>query len=113
MARIEVELAGRSYGVACEEGQEARLREIAAFADSKMRALSSGRAYTSETQLLVLTMLTLADQVFDLRAELAKARTSAGVAPAADMAALEERYSTLIESLAKRVNSIAKKLATA
>jgi len=110
MARVEISLNNRDYAVACEDGQEARLREISAFADAKMRALAAAKPTASEAQLLVLTMLTLADQIFDLRAEVAKART--GSASGVD-GALEERFALAIETLAKRVNAVAKKLANA
>lgn len=111
MARVEIELNGRQYAVACEEGQEQRLREIASFVDAKMGALAQGKMGASETQLLVLTTLTMADQLFDLRAELAKARTGSA-AGGLDLG-LEERYAAAVEALAKRVNAVASKLARA
>lgn len=117
MARIEIDLNTRSYAVACEDGQEARLREVAAFTDSKLRALVAGKPNgCSEVQSLVLTCLTLADQIFDLRAELAKARAAGSSAAAASPQmdeATEARYAALIESLAERVNTVASRLARA
>lgn len=113
MARVEISLNGRSHSVACEDGQEGRLREIAAFVDAKMSALAQGKAGVPESQLLVLTTLTLADQLFDLRSELAKARTGSGVSAAGMDAAMEERYAAAVEELAKRVNAVASKLARA
>lgn len=112
MARVEIELNGRIYSISCEDGQEARLREISAFVDAKMGALGQGKPGVSESQLLVLTSLTLADQLFDLRAELAKARTGVGAAGGVD-AGLEERYAAAVEALAKRVNAVASRLARA
>ena len=111
MPRVDIDLNGRNYSVTCEEGQENRLREIAAFVDAKMGALAQGKLGASETQLLVLTALTMADQLFDLRAELAKARTGGAVA-GLDLG-LEERYAAAVEALAKRVNAVASKLARA
>ncbi len=110
MARVEISLNGQPYAVACEDGQESRLREIASFCDAKMKALAGGKQGASEVQLLVLTMLTMADQLFDLKGELARTRTGsdAGVDPG-----LEEKVASAIETLAKRVNAVAKKLASA
>ena len=115
MARIEIELNTHSYAVACEDGQEARLREVAAFTDSKLRALVAGKPNgCSEVQALVLTCLTLADQIFDLRAELAKARASSSSSASSQMdEATEARYAALVESLAERVNTVASRLARA
>jgi cell division protein ZapA len=109
MARVEVSLNGHPYGVACEDGQEARLREIAAFCDAKMKALGAGKQTASEVQLLVLTMLTMADQMFDMKSELAKVKSGTAMVDTA----LEEKVASAIETLAKRVSQVAKKLATA
>lgn len=112
MARVDIDLNGRNYSITCEEGQEQRLREVAAFVDAKMGALAQGKMGVSESQLLVLTALTMADQLFDLRAELAKARTGSAVGGGFDLG-LEERYAAAVEALAKRVNAVASKLARA
>lgn len=111
MERVEISLNNRAYHVSCEEGQESRLREISAFVDAKMGALAQGKMGMSETQLLVLTALTMADQLFDLRSELAKARTG-GASVGLDLN-IEERYAAAVEALAKRVNAVASKLARA
>lgn len=108
MARVEISLNGRPYAVACEDGQEQRLREIAAYVDAKMNALSVAKPTAAETQIMVLALLTMADQIFDLRSELAKSRTGGTGADTA----VEERFAMAIENLAKRVNTVAKKLAT-
>ncbi len=118
MARVEIALNGQKYGVACEDGQEARLQEVASFVDARMRALSAGKPHAAETQLLVLSTLTLADQIFDLRAELAKARTAAGRPQTPQTAvvldpAIEEKYAAIVESLAARIDSVATRLARA
>jgi cell division protein ZapA len=115
MARVEIELNGRFYAVGCEDGQENRLREIAAFVDTRMRALAGDRSNVSEPQTLVLTLLTLADQMFDLKAELARARTSGSKESAEGAASLpaatEERYASFVEALAARVDAVASRLA--
>lgn len=123
MARVEISLNGQKYGVACEDGQEGRLSEVASFVDARMRNLAASKPNAAETQLLVLATLTLADQIFDLRADLAKAKT-ANSSPAAIPAftttayagldpVTEEKYASLIESLANRIDSVATRLARA
>lgn len=108
MARVEISLNGRNFVLGCEEGQEARLRELAAFVDSRMRAQPPG---LSDTYRLVLTLMLLADQNFDLRADLARARTKDSKEPPELDPAIEERYAAAIESLAVRVDSVASRLA--
>lgn len=112
MARVEINLNGHAYAVACEDGQEQRLNEVVSFVDQRMRALAGGKAFAAETQLLVLTTLTLADQIFDLRTELAKARTHAAQGAGYNTLdpVLEEKIALTIESLAERIDSVASKL---
>lgn len=65
MARVEIAINGRTYTVACDEGQEDRVRELGAYVDDKLKSLGGGGA--SEAQLLVLTSLVLADELIELR----------------------------------------------
>jgi cell division protein ZapA len=65
VARVEIAINGRTYTVACDEGQEDRVRELGAYVDDKLKSLGGGGA--SEAQLLVLTSLVLADELIELR----------------------------------------------
>lgn len=126
MPRLDITLNGHTYAVSCEEGQEARLREIAAFVDVKLKNIAQLKPTANETQLFVLTALLLADQVFDLKAEQAKTAPSQAAAsqptPVADKteaalrreirAELEGKYAAQIEALTKRVESVASSLAS-
>ncbi|WP_207476733.1 cell division protein ZapA [Arenibaculum pallidiluteum] len=103
MPRVDVTLNGRTYSVACEEGQENRVRELGRHVEGKLRqVLSRGAGGANEPQLLVLAALMVADELFDLRAELAAQtaalpREDAGVADAVDQ-------------LAQRIEAIAARL---
>lgn len=110
MARVEIYLNGERYAVSCEDGAEDRLKDIAAFVDAKMRGIAAAKGGMAETQALVLVALTLGDQIFDLRNDLAKARTAGGKAGAADDSQ-DARAAGEIEALAKRIDSVASKLA--
>jgi cell division protein ZapA len=65
VARVEIAINGRTYTVACDEGQEDRVRELGAYVDEKLKSLGGGGA--SEAQLLVLTSLVLADELIEQR----------------------------------------------
>jgi len=114
MARVEIELNGRNYAVSCEDGAEGRLSDIAAFVDAKMQALGQGKAAASENQALVLTTLMLADQIFDLRSELAKARTVATKASKGEGSLADEtRYANAIHALSQRIDTVINRLVRA
>jgi cell division protein ZapA len=70
MARVDLVLNGRIYALSCEDGQESRLKELAVYVDSKLKELANSAHSGNEAQLMVLTALTLADEIFDQKAEL-------------------------------------------
>ena len=110
MRRVDVTLNGRPYAVACEAGQEARLKQLAAYVDARVREVA-GTAGTagSEAQVLVLTALVLADQLFDLRAEydaLAARAPQGAAVPRED----DEMVVAAVDHLAKRIEDIAARL---
>lgn len=67
MAQVQLEIHGRSYTVACDDGQEQRLVELSHYVDKKMKDISRTGAATSEAHLLVLTALILTDEIYELR----------------------------------------------
>ena len=65
MAKVDISINGRIFAVACDEGQEARVRELATILDSRARLLASQSTpgTIGETHLLVLAGLMLADEL--------------------------------------------------
>ncbi|WP_114394356.1 cell division protein ZapA [Oleisolibacter albus] len=119
MPRVEVTLNGKPYALACEDGQEPRLRELAAYVDSRLRQLSGGAPVGGESQWLALMTLVLADELFDMQAELQAVRTARRTAETAaappapapappDLPA--EKVADAVETLAKRIEDIAARL---
>lgn len=75
MAIVPVVIGGRSYSLACRDGEEPRLRELAAFLDVKAGEVSAGLGAVSEQRLLLMAGILAADELFELRA-------TGGAAPA-------------------------------
>ena len=67
MAEVNLTINGRSYGIACDDGQEKRLRDLGYYVDQRIREIAKAGAASNETHLMVLASLMLADEVFDLR----------------------------------------------
>lgn len=105
MPRVDISLNGRSYPVACDSGQEPRLRQLASYVDGVTRDMAGRAPAASEAQLLVLTSLQLADEIADLRLQLA-AFTRAQKAPARE----EEEVVAAVDQLAKKIEDIAARL---
>lgn len=102
MARVDISLGGRHYPIACDDGQEDRVRRIAAYIDEKISSMGS-LAGATDTHVLVMASLMLGDELFDAQFRLK-------TAPAASGAADEELVATSITQLTDRLETIAARL---
>lgn len=99
MASVEVEIAARRYAVACRDGEEAHLREVAAIVDRKAQDAGTALGSLSEVRQLLFAALLLADEVKEHRA-------GNPVAPDDDSG----RIADALERLAGRVEALAQRL---
>jgi cell division protein ZapA len=65
MAQIDLFIAGRTYQIACRDGEEENLQAAARLVDAKSREALSGLGTLSETRQLLFASLLLADQIID------------------------------------------------
>ncbi len=115
MRRVDFTLNGRNHSLNCEDGQEKRLLELAAYVDARMQELTGGAA-GHEVQNLIATCIVLADELMEARAEAKALR--AGHAPApivhqpppAVAPADEAKVVAAVDTLAKRIEDIAARL---
>ena len=82
MAQVTVRVGGYSHPVACQDGQERHLTNMAAEVDKRIGALKAMGMQFGETRMLLLAALQLADETADLAAENAALRAG-GAVPAA------------------------------
>ncbi len=68
MAEISITLNGRNYGIACDDGQEKRVHELARYVDFRLKEIARAGAASNESHLLVLTSIILADEIADMKA---------------------------------------------
>lgn len=106
MAEVDLFIAGRSYRVACRDGEEEALKKAAALVDSKSREALSGLGTLSEARQLLFAGLLLADQLIDDRPAAAAPVSPPPPPPPAVDPALAERA----ERLAERLESLAGEL---
>lgn len=89
MAEIDVVVAGRTYRLGCEDGQERHLAALAASIDAEARAIAAQTGTMQEAKLLLMAALMMADR--ETEAQAARAGAEAALAeaqtrPAADPA---------------------------
>ena len=100
-ALVDLTIAGRTYQVACREGEEENLRAAARLVDGKSREALSGLGTLSEARQFLFASLLLADQLIDKSPEAAAAAMPATPDPA---------WSNKAEALAGRLESLAETL---
>ena len=104
MPQVSITINGRAYPVACDEGEEDRIRELARIIDSKVAGFARQVGQAGEARLLVLAALVLADEL----AEANDAARRLGNQPAPDNATVAGSVSRLaqrIEAVAARLES--------
>ena len=69
MAQVDVSVNGQSYRIACEDGQEDRLVDLAAMVDEKVLDLVNQIGQVGSSRLLVMAALVIADELVDLKNE--------------------------------------------
>jgi cell division protein ZapA len=72
-ALVDLSIAGRTYQVACREGEEDNLRAAARLVDGKSREALAGLGTLSEARQFLFASLLLADQLVDDKPEAAAA----------------------------------------
>jgi cell division protein ZapA len=102
MADVTVEIGGNSYTIACREGEEAHLTNIAALVDRKATEARDAVGGVSEVRQLLFASLLLADELSDLQ------KSHKTIAP--QDAGTEPAVASLIEQIASRVEALATKL---
>jgi len=101
---VDLTIAGRTYQVACREGEEENLRAAARLVDGKSREALAGLGTLSEARQFLFASLLLADQLVDNKPESVAAMQEA--APPQRDPAIVLRA----ESLADRLESLAEAL---
>ncbi len=99
MSQVEITINGRQYRVACEDGQESHLTNLANYFDGKMTSLIDEVGQIGDTSLMVMAGLLIADELSDANQELADARGVADSDYAGKITALAEQIENLADSL--------------
>jgi cell division protein ZapA len=105
MAQISVTIDGRKYRLACNEGEEARLEQLAGVIDERIRDLRSSFGEIGDQRLVVMAALTVADSLAETRAEAEAEREKTRAALARN-----DALATSLEALGERIEQLAQRL---
>jgi len=106
MPTVEVVVNGRSHVVQCGEGEETRVKRLAAYIDRRIADLAKGQTQVGDARLLLMASLLVADELSDAFDEIKRLQ-----------AALEERAgdaerqaAASVERVAEQIEAIAAQL---
>jgi cell division protein ZapA len=72
MAQVNVNIAGRSYRMACADGEEGHLETLAAQVDARISALRESFGEIGDQRLVVMAAITIADELAECRRSIAR-----------------------------------------
>ena len=89
MAHVSVTINGRSFRMACDDGQEDHLLRLAAEVNGKVDQLKGAFGEIGDTRLTVMAAIMVADELADTRRRLKAAET--------ELSALREARAVIVE----------------
>jgi cell division protein ZapA len=72
MGQVAINVNGRLYRFDCGEGEEQRLRELAAYVKGRIESLVKEYGKVGDERLMLTAALLIADELMDARAQLAE-----------------------------------------
>ena len=102
MAQVTITINSREYAIACENGQEARIMQLASVLEEKAKLLKGISGQISENMFLAMVGILVADDLFEARKNIAQNP-------------VEQRdstmdYKTTDDYLAKKIRSVSEKI---
>ena len=119
MPLVNVMVNSRAYTIACDDGEEEHLRELAQMVDAKAREVLGSVGQVADSKLLLMAALLLADEHHDTSHRLSSAARDASEKAGEQenlhlrLAEAEETAAKALEQAAKRIEAIEAGLAKA
>lgn len=104
MAQVKVKINGRTYDIACDDGQEEHVVRLGRYVDEKVAELASQIGQVGDTRLMIMAALVITDELSEAYGKLEDIREGrAGMVGQSPEAETAEG----LRSLAKRISDIA------
>lgn len=109
MSQVEIMVNERAYKVTCDDGQEARLRQLAGYFDRHVSQLARELGQIGDTRLMLLSALTVCDELVECKRRVAELEEGSAALDAETIGGA----SRVIEAATKRVEAMAEKVGSA
>lgn len=115
MPLVNVLINGHAYTVACDEGEEERLREVSVLFDKRVRELASSVGQVGDSRLLVMAGILTCDELSEALSRLDQIEGEFAALKqklSADSVESENALAETIEKAAARLEAIAARVAS-
>jgi cell division protein ZapA len=109
MPMIEVSVNGRRHLVQCGDGEETRVRQLAAYIDRRVSDLARGQTQVGDARLLLMASLLVADELSDAFDEIKRLKA----ALESRVSEAEQQATAVIDQVAQQLDAIAARLENA
>lgn len=110
MAQVNVKIGSRDYPIYCEEGEQGKLAEIVDYVNKRFSEIATSSPDITESRLVVLTAMTLANEVIELKKKISPDGTAELQDEDALFANWSQQYEPVIDQMLDSVSHLAKKL---
>ena len=123
MARVSISINNQTYDIACADGEEQHILDLAGVVDAKVDELVGAIGQAGEARLLAMAGLLMADDLGEAGEEIAALRSAAeitehapqpasapGVDPVVDPGVDKNRLADMLDAMAGRIETIAEDL---
>lgn len=113
MAEVSVEINGRKYRMACEDGQETHLSSLAARFNRYIDDYKGTFGEIGDNRLTVMAGIAVIDELVEVERKLSEMHselqtvTKAGNDVAAEAESMESKFAAKLADVARRIESIA------
>lgn len=113
MPEVNVEINGRKYRMACEEGQQKQLIGLAERFNTHVESLKGAVGEIGDTRLTVMAGIAVVDELAEAERRIKALETEvlvltrAGQEVSAEIEALEAKFAAKLEDAAKTLESVA------
>lgn len=116
MARVSITINANTYDIACPDGEEQNILDLAQGLDAKVADLVGAIGQAGEARLLAMAGLLMSDELGELKSEVERLRAADLVKPdpVPEVPTIDEnRLADVLDALAARMESIADRVESA
>ncbi len=107
MPQVDVHINGRRYQIACDEGQEEHLSQLAEYVDKRVQELVGAVGQVGDARLLVMTSLLVADELSEAYSALEENNDAGNGAGGVVAYERDEALAAMLERMASRIEALA------